>query len=60
MIQYNLYRSVMLELEEDITTGFQVGSVEHIIQNTGALECEEIARLLSSNEVLFNPNIILC
>ena len=60
MIQYKPYRSVMLELEEDITTGFQVGSVEHIIQNTGAPEWEKIARLLSSNEVLFNPNIILC
>jgi len=41
MIQYKLYRSVMLELEEGITTRFQVGSVEHIIQNTDALECGE-------------------
>ena len=51
---------VMLEPEKNIMTGFQVRSVEHIIQNTGALECEENARLLSSNEVQFNPNIILC
>ena len=46
MIQYKLYRSLMLEPEKNITTGFQVRSVEHIIQNTGALECEKIARLL--------------
>ena len=49
MIQYKLYRSVMLEPEENITTRFQVRSVEHIIQNTGAPECEERGRLLSSN-----------
>ena len=57
MIQYKLYRSVMLELEEGITTWFQVGSVDHIIQNTDALECEKIVRLLSSNEVQFTPGI---
>ena len=51
---------VMLEPEKNIMMGFQVRSVEHIIQNTGALKCEENARLLSSNEVQFNPNIILC
>ena len=60
MIQYKLYRSVMLELEEGITTRFQVGSVEHIIQNTDAVECEKIEKLLSSNQVQFTPNIILC
>ena len=60
MIQYKLYRSVMLELEEGITTRFQVGSVEHIIQNTDAPECEKVVKLLSSNEVQFTPNIILC
>ena len=60
MIQHKLYRSVMLELEEGITTRFHVGSVEHIIQNTDAPECEKVVKLLGSNEVQFTPNIILC
>ena len=38
----------------------QVRSVEHIVQNTGAPECEENEKLLSINKVQFNPDIILC